>query len=149
MPTSSRTAHALRCLAAAGAIRLFVACTPTPPDRRVSAHGNIYWGPKYAQCAGALLRGFAEQLKPRDPELRTEYVVFTEAVSQKPKKSILSCPEYDCDNVAKAPLDAITKTQRIWVDDKQVGFLLSCKRWAAPGEEAGVHVVVNILHPEG
>ncbi len=72
-------------------------------------------------------------------------MVLTEAVFTPPKRTILAVPAPDADNLAKSPLDAITKTQRVWVDDKQVGYLFTSKRWAADGEPCGVHLLINTL----
>lgn len=149
-PLLDRAAHALRCLTAAGCVRLFVACTPAPPDRQVSRTGHIFWGKAYALVAAELQRGFALALPPEEPVKATTFVVATEAVFPRPKKTILPAPRGDVDNLSKSPLDAITKTQRLWVDDTQVGHLFTSKRWAEEGEEAGVHLYINVLtNPEG
>ncbi|WP_458098578.1 RusA family crossover junction endodeoxyribonuclease [Roseomonas sp. WA12] len=107
-------------------------------------NGRIYWGETYAAVAGVLQREFALALPDVDPHTRG-VVVGLESIFPKPKKTILFRPKGDTDNLAKSPLDAITKTQRLWEDDDQVERLFTAKRWAEPGEIEGVHLIINTL----
>lgn len=118
---------------------LFVACTPLPPDRRVSKFGKIYWGAKYMELAAETQTVLARQL-PEDVSDDALFVVAAEFVFPRPKKTILSVPKPDVDNLLKLPLDAITKTQRVWADDTQIATVVSTKRWSTDGETAGVHI---------
>ncbi len=70
------------------------------------------------------------------------FVVTVESVIQKARTSKLSTPTPDVDNLAKGPLDAITKAQTVWADDKQIVGLLTTKRFALADEEPHTQVTV-------
>lgn len=146
-PTSSfldRAGQALRRLAAATTIRVAVACTPLPTPRpRFTKYGAVYYPKPYIEQQGMLQRAFAEQRT--EPPLEGALVVSAELVLPKPKKTIRCAPPGDVDNLAKGPLDAITKTGRYWADDTQVAQLFIEKRWAEPGEEPSVRLCINTL----
>ena len=48
----------------------------------------------------------------------------------KPKSPVWHCKKPDLDNLIKAVTDAITDTQRIWLDDSQVCFISATKSYA-------------------
>lgn len=78
----------------------------------------------------------------------TSLLVVVESVFTKARTSKLVRPTPDVDNTAKGPLDAITKSQNFYTDDKLVTWLISGKRFAAKDEAAGTHVAIY-LAPEG
>lgn len=150
MPTSEpvdlidRAARALRRLVAAGALSVFVACTPVPAARpRVTKTGHAYLPQPYAGFAGELQRKLAET--HAGPPLDGPLVVGVEIVKARPKTTKLHAPLGDVDNHAKGPLDAATKTGRFWRDDVQIEHLFATKRWAEPGEEPGVRLLVHTM----
>ena len=63
------------------------------------------------------------------------------------------CPPYktvttqwargDIDNFAKAILDVITKSKRIWKDDMQVTFMIERKRFAIIGEKPHTAIYIR------
>jgi len=60
--------------------------------------------------------------------------VLCVAVCHKPKNPANDFPVGDVDNFAKGILDAVTKEQIIWQDDKQVVVLIAGKRYADEDE---------------
>lgn len=55
----------------------------------------------------------------------------------------------DCDNLAKAVLDAITDTQRIWVDDAQVSSLIVSKQYALNEEGCKIRILEIVENEVG
>jgi len=66
--------------------------------------------------------------------------LLVECVCPPLKTSKATAPMGDVDNFAKGPMDLLTKTQRVWMDDRQVVFLSVAKRFAEPDEEPGFRV---------
>lgn len=118
---------------------LRLALAPVPAARpRVGQYGTYY--PKtYAR----FMRAAEEELYPlslgREPTDETIYVSVM-CVAERPKTGTLPHPRGDVDNYAKAVLDAITKAQLIWHDDKQVKFLAVEKRYALGVEDPHIAV---------
>jgi len=48
----------------------------------------------------------------------------------KPKSPVLHCKKPDLDNLIKAVTDAITDTQRVWLDDSQICEITATKTYA-------------------
>lgn len=135
----------LRRLLAAGTIRAFVAAQPVPAPRpRVMPYGAVFYGKRYDTYTADLQKAFAEQ-RARAP-LEGPLMLAIVVSSARPKSTKLSAPLGDVDNHAKGPMDALTKTARFWLDDKQIETLVVHKRWAAPGEPG--HVEVHIAPME-
>lgn len=118
---------------------LHLALDPVPAARpRVGRYGTYY--PKsYAR----FMKAAEEELYPlsvgQEPTDETVYVSVM-CVASKPKSGTLPHPRGDVDNYAKAVLDAITKSQLIWCDDKQVKFLSVEKRYCLGAEEPHVAI---------
>lgn len=51
----------------------------------------------------------------------------------------------DNDNLEKGVWDAITRSQSVWVDDRQIVVNSASKRYAAPGENARTVVMIRRL----
>ena len=130
----------LRTIAGAGLVSLFLDVAPHPASRpRVTRFNGVYYGAPY--------RRFYDAAKERLEELAGDrqatdapLIMFAEFLVEKPKTGKLSYPRGDTDNYSKGPLDAMTKVGRFWSDDNQIVGLLAFKRYAAPGEEPGVHI---------
>lgn len=65
--------------------------------------------------------------------------VATVHVVSRPAKPSNPFPSPDLDNYLKAAWDSVTKSQLIWVDDKQLTHALPVKRWARKGEHPHVY----------
>ena len=63
-------------------------------------------------------------------------------VMKRPAKPANPWPVGDVDNLAKGPLDVLTKTGRAWKDDAQIVTLVSAKRYATATEKP--HTLINI-----
>ena len=125
-----------------GTLTLRANTTPSPQHRpRVGKFGTYY--PKAYQVYHAdCMKQFAEQ-KAKSP-ITGILGCVVETVCKRPKTTKLRVPRGDSDNYAKAPLDAATKAG-VWGDDAQVLPQTSTRRWAEPGEEAGVYLHIGVL----
>jgi Holliday junction resolvase RusA-like endonuclease len=140
-----RMGRALRRLTLGTALSVAVVCKPVPAPRpRMTKTGHVYYPKPYVEQQGLLQREFAVQ-RPAGQPLVGALVVSAELVMPKPKSTVRCAPPGDVDNLAKGPLDAITKTGRYWADDTQVAQLFIEKRWAEPGEEPSVRLRINTL----
>jgi Holliday junction resolvase RusA-like endonuclease len=74
-----------------------------------------------------------------------ELLVVVTNVMARPKKPSKPFPQGDVDNIAKGPLDAITKATGWWVDDKQITTLFVHKRYALSGEQP--RTIIEIYTP--
>jgi len=66
--------------------------------------------------------------------------ILVEVVCTRPKTGKLIAPRGDVDNFVKIPLDNMTQSGKFWTDDMQILILHTAKRYAVPGEEAGVNI---------
>lgn len=117
---------------------------PVPASRpRLSRYGGgVFYTKGYAD--------FYSECQRQLRDLKTEaadgpIVVALRFLMEKPRTSKLWTPRADVDNLAKGPLDAVTKVERIWKDDKQITDLFVRKRWAVPGEPCGVDIHYTIM----
>lgn len=96
------------------------------------------WGTYYSKTYTTWKKHAEAHLKPGDLPIGDDepllVVIFT--VNTKARTSKLRYPRADTDNLAKGPMDVVTKATGYWKDDKQVVHLISSKRFAEPGEEA-------------
>ncbi|MFN3582802.1 RusA family crossover junction endodeoxyribonuclease [Phenylobacterium sp.] len=69
--------------------------------------------------------------------------VTLQVLVARPKTTKLTHPAPDVDNYAKAVLDAITQSERWWMDDKQVVCLTVEKAWANADEVPGIAVTIT------
>lgn len=84
-----------------------------------------------------------QDLIPAGTKMTGDLRVTVVAQKERPKTSKLTRPAPDVDNYAKAVLDAITDSKRVWDDDRQIAHLTSVKRWCRPGEPVGYHVTIE------
>jgi Holliday junction resolvase RusA-like endonuclease len=95
---------------------------------------GAYYGKRYEtwkRAAEQMCELLAYGRTPTDDE----YHVAVHSVVLRPRTGKLPFPIGDVDNYAKAPLDAITKGQLLWHDDKQIVTLQATKRYAIGSEE--------------
>jgi Holliday junction resolvase RusA-like endonuclease len=59
----------------------------------------------------------------------------------KPKSPVWHCKKPDLDNLIKAVTDAITDTQRVWLDDSQIYQITAVKTYAL--QQSGCSVRIN------
>jgi Holliday junction resolvase RusA-like endonuclease len=123
--------------------QIVLALDPVPAARpRVGKFGTYY--PKtysrFKLQADELLAPLAEGRTP-STEL---FYVNVEFIGEKPKSTILPAPKGDIDNYVKAALDAVTKAQCMWSDDRQVVGLHAVKRWAREGEENRIVITAGL-----
>lgn len=116
------------------------------PRPRVMKNGTVFYPTPYPQFMGVLQKEISKlvTVAPFEGPL----VVAVEIVRPRPKTTKLHAPRGDVDNLAKGPLDAATKTGRLWGDDVQIVDMIVSKRWSLPGEPSGVHMIVNTLMEE-
>lgn len=143
MKTTSDLFHRMmdvvRGVAVGGLLHAYIDAEPAPASRpKVNTYtrGVYYTGSYarfYAECQRQLSAMKADVLDGR-------LFCGLEFVITRPKTSKLTLPRPDCDNLAKGPLDAITKAEKIWRDDSQISPLLVEKRFAEPGEKPGVNI---------
>jgi Holliday junction resolvase RusA-like endonuclease len=120
---------------------IFLPLSPVPAARPKVGRFNTYYPKTYQTWktqAERMLKQVVTDFEPTDEGVH----VFLEQVKVKARTSKLVRPKGDVDNFAKATLDAITKSGKIWIDDDQVVSLATHKRFAYPGEEA--HTLVRV-----
>ena len=119
---------------------LHIDAEPRPESLRVY-QSRVYQGKLYAAFHRACVAQLAEyELKPQDGPM----MVAVEAVCTRPKTTKRSWPVGDVDNYLKGPMDALTRVGA-WHDDDQVQIAYPTKRYAKPGEEPGVNIVIGRL----
>lgn len=69
------------------------------------------------------------------PLIEGPIALYIETICEVPKTSKLLIPRGDVDNYAKAAMDAMTASNKIWKDDNQVVLLIASKRFAEEDEE--------------
>lgn len=115
---------------------------PVPASRpRVSRWGT-YYGKRYTkwqQAAAEALRGLRWHQGPE----ACDFHVAVHSVCHKPPTGRLLRPVGDVDNYIKGPLDAITKAELIWLDDKQIITLQGTKRYALGSESPHTYMKIS------
>jgi len=61
----------------------------------------------------------------------------------KPKSPVRHCKKPDLDNLVKAVTDAITDTQRMWLDDSQICHLVATKRYGLGVAGCGIEITAD------
>jgi Holliday junction resolvase RusA-like endonuclease len=125
-----------------GLMHLFLAVEPVPASRpRVTR-----WGAYYTKTYEAFrVQASRELAKFKSTSTDGHVAVAMEIVCTRPRTSKLLTPKGDVDNYVKGPLDSMTQAEKFWGDDKQVVLLAATKRFAAPGETAGIHIHWGIV----
>lgn len=148
LPTPSFSLHHDMSVYDPAEASLYLPLEPVPASRpRAVAGRPAYYLPRYAAWKREAAQALAEL--PDLPSFESEPVeVWLEFVCARPKKPTRTYPRGDCDNYAKAALDALTEAG-CWVDDVQVVSVHSRKRYAGPGEQPGTRVRVRALDTLG
>lgn len=122
-------------LARAGLFSLWLAGKPVTATRpRFTKKGFAYTAPAY--------RGW-QQLHMKSVEtmdaVQTDrpIALLIEVGIKRPKTTGHTAPMGDLDNLAKGPMDLITKGGRAWKDDRQIVFLTTVKRWVDDDADVG------------
>ena len=66
---------------------------------------------------------------------------LTKHGAPKPKSPVWHCKKPDLDNLIKAVTDAITDTQKVWLDDSQICEITATKTYAL--QQSGCSVRIN------
>ena len=119
-----------------------VAAEPRPESLRV-CQSRVYQGKLYAAFHRACVASLAERKRASWP-LSGPLMVAVECVCTRPKTTQREWPRGDVDNYLKGPMDALTQVGA-WHDDDQVQIAYPTKRYANPGEEPGVNIVIGRL----
>lgn len=122
--------------------RFRIDADPHPESLRVARTGRVYKGKLYAEFLQQCVKQLAVQ-RPAQP-LEGDLIAIVEVVVTRPAKTVKVRPSGDFDNLAKGPSDALTQAG-IWADDDNVVSAVVHKRWAAPGELAGVNITVGSI----
>lgn len=115
----------------------FTDVPPVPHSRPKVGKFGTYYSKKTQGNRLALATSFREI-----PEDITSAPVFLtlEFICQRPKRPTSMIPVGDTDNFAKGIMDELTKTAKVWHDDKQVVGLLAIKRYADTTESPGTNI---------
>jgi len=123
-------------------LHLRVDAEPRPESLRIGRN-RVFPGKLYAAFQQECVRQLAGP-KVTGLNLQGPLVVAMEFVCTRPKTSKREWPVGDVDNLLKGPMDALTKLEA-WGDDDQVQVAYPTKRYARPGEAAGVNIVIGRL----
>ena len=118
---------------------VFLPLNPVPASRPKIGRYGAYYGKRYSSwkhSAESMFSLLAVGVKPTDDDFH----VAVHSVVLKPRTGTLPHPLGDVDNFVKAPLDALTKAQLLWHDDKQVVTLLATKRYSLPDETPHTYI---------
>lgn len=128
-------------------IEIRVGLKPVPASRpRVSRNGGVFYPKNHSVYYQALKDFFGSEGVPElraDPS--TKYSVELDFVIPAMKTSKHPIPRVDIDNLSKLPIDAMTKSEKYWIDDHQITLWVARKRFCEPGEEAHTNIIVRIL----
>ena len=106
---------------------------PKPSPRpRVKKNGWTYLPRSYMEHKKQLITTIKSKIQTQTETIREAlYHIKIETICKQPKKSRFKVPNYDCDNVAKTVLDAVSESKRLWYDDTQVVSLKVNKRYGS------------------
>lgn len=111
---------------------------PVPAPRpRVMPWGGIFYGKPYTEFVA---KAQSDVAKIKGVHSDQPLMLMLEIVRAKPKTGKLELPRGDVDNLAKGPMDAITKAKSLWKDDDQIALLVIAKRYTRDGEAPGVNL---------
>ncbi len=116
---------------------IVIPIAPVPASRARIGKWGTYYPRTYATWMLEVRDMLAPfKAKPTDEDI---YLSCTH-VCRKPKTSKLGRPHGDFDNYLKGSVDAVTKAQLIWEDDKQVVWNVNAKRFVIGDEHPHVHI---------
>lgn len=127
------------------AVTFFLPIDPMPAPRvRCVARGGFasaYSPKEYTVWKDAVIALIRDAVPAGTPAAGPVSVTL-DVQATRPRTSKLAHPSPDVDNYAKGVLDAVTQSERCWVDDKQVTHLTVSKRWAPEGSPPGIRVSI-------
>lgn len=126
-----------------GLWQVFLPIPPVPASRPRVGRWGTYYSKTYKTWKD-LAELLLKEVTPLSPLVSAPVFVTVSSVTQRPKTVKLLQPSPDVDNYAKAPLDAITKAQCLWLDDKQVVMLVAAKRYADVDETPHTFIQVGL-----
>ena len=121
-------------------LHVFIEAEPAPASRPIFSKwgGGVHYTPSYQNFYSACQQQLGRIKAGSKDGL---FVVGMEFLHTRARTSKLLTPRGDCDNLAKGPLDAMTKVEKAWKDDTQVSHLVVAKRFLEPRDERpGVHI---------
>lgn len=128
----------------------FLPCDPIPAPRpravsRGRGFASIYHPTSYTSWKENVA-GLVKD-SPGIPEdvLTGPLRVEIDVLVTKPRTSKLQHPSPDVDNYAKGVLDAITQSERVWKDDKQIVTLRITKTWVTGDTAPGFAVRISSI----
>ena len=122
--------------------------SPRPQARVIGKFASFYMPRPYVVWKEQVAEYVRSQVvKPDDDVFEGPVRVHIENIVTPPKTTKLPFPSPDIDNYMKSVLDALTESGVVWKDDRQAFFVNSIKRWASPGEAAGIRVVLTYGKP--
>lgn len=133
---------AVRSAMGAVTLDLLIEGQPVAASRPRVGKWGTYYGKNYSKWIKDSWR-YVDQISDVPSDLPV--AVFIEAVFEQSKHSKISYPTPDVDNLAKGPLDQITKLAKdrergIWTDDKHILLLSVSKRFCLPDEKPGFYI---------
>ncbi|MDR3473432.1 MAG: RusA family crossover junction endodeoxyribonuclease [Devosia sp.] len=122
-------------LARAGLFTLWLAGKPVTASRpRFSKKGFAYTAKPYREWLNANWKAIeAMDSVPTDRPI----ALLIEVGIMRPKKTAHSAPMGDTDNLSKGPMDLVTKGGKAWLDDRQIVFQATAKRWVDTEDKLG------------
>lgn len=125
-------------------ISLSIPHNPVPASRpRVSKWGT-YYGKNYQKWRKAADQSLSEVPFTGQP-FEGPVSVITEVVTSRPKTTQRTYPRGDNDNFEKAAWDAITQARRFWIDDDQIVFNATAKRYSGPDEAPATRIYISAI----
>lgn len=113
---------------------------PVAASRPRFARGGAFYAKPYKNWMDAAMKAIPVGVLVNNKD--TPLIAIIETVSTRARTSKLFFPRGDTDNLAKGPLDIITKVGGYYYDDNQIILLVCQKRFARLEEEA--HTKVEI-----
>ena len=122
---------------------LYIPTSPVPASRpRVGR-----WGTYYSKTYQTWMRTVDDLLRPLKKNAAPTGEIIHVSIHMactKPRTGELSHPRGDLDNYVKAACDAVTRSELIWLDDRQVVTEQATKRYAIADEEAHTFIRASL-----
>ena len=129
---------AMERLALDGLSYLHIGGKPVPAGRPKVSRWGVYYPKSYENWKKDAWE-YVDTLEgvPTDKQV----ALMIEVVAPPMKSSKYTTPMGDADNLCKGPMDLMTDSERVWLDDRQVVLLIVSKRFTTGEEDPiGFHV---------